>query len=207
MKKILIGVIAGLAITSFAAGAAYLHYFTDVPKGRWYTNAVEFLASEEIVSGYDDGTFGPRKEITRAEVSIMLMNAMSEMGHAGAVCLTKPKSTDIGRPEYPVAHKYEDIYWLGSIFTAMDCGLDRLDELFGGHNAEYSWGSVLSLYDAPSGGLYEALLTAGFACQFDDVETTKCQNWQLDDEVQIGTLLPLRMFYREFKSDGCVNCG
>ena len=41
--------------------------FSDVKSTAWYAEAVEALAGLGILSGYEDGTFGPDKEITRAE--------------------------------------------------------------------------------------------------------------------------------------------
>ena len=46
--------------------------FTDVPSGVWYTNYVNFGASAGIASGYDDGTFRPTSNITRAEFATMI---------------------------------------------------------------------------------------------------------------------------------------
>ncbi len=41
--------------------------FSDVNEGDWYTAYVKFLSNAGIVNGYEDGTFGPNKPITRAE--------------------------------------------------------------------------------------------------------------------------------------------
>lgn len=208
MKKILIGVIAGLAITSFAAGAAYIHYFTDVPEGKWYTESVEFLKQVGVVSGYSDGTFKPGKDVTRAEISVMLTQAMAEMGHEYAACIAKPYSTDIGSLNYPTANKYRSAGGLGAVFTAYDCGPERLEEFFDGPDAMYTWGSSLTLWEAPSPELYEALGTAGYVCEgTDGDEHTGCKVWLLENEAPISNLIPLREFTREFKRNDCINCG
>ena len=52
---------------SFAATAAVKEY-SDV-KGTVYESAVKALTTEGIITGYDDGTFQPDGNITRAEVS------------------------------------------------------------------------------------------------------------------------------------------
>ena len=53
--------------------------FSDVEDGKWYTDAVEWAAEEEIVSGYGDGTYGPNKAITREQmVAIMYKYAKSK---------------------------------------------------------------------------------------------------------------------------------
>ena len=41
--------------------------FSDVNEGDWYNNNISTVAAAGIVNGYDDGTFGPNKKITRAE--------------------------------------------------------------------------------------------------------------------------------------------
>lgn len=44
-------------------------YFSDVPSGQWYTNAVSWAAQKGIVLGYDDGSFRPDAPITREQLA------------------------------------------------------------------------------------------------------------------------------------------
>ncbi|MBD3330630.1 hypothetical protein GF354_03830 [Candidatus Peregrinibacteria bacterium] len=53
----------------------YKNCFPDV-KEDWYAPFVCFAKEEGWVKGYEDGTFKPEKEITRAEAMKMLVNAM-----------------------------------------------------------------------------------------------------------------------------------
>ncbi len=46
--------------------------FSDVADGTWYTDAVIWAQANGIVTGYNDGTFRPTKEITRQEMAVML---------------------------------------------------------------------------------------------------------------------------------------
>lgn len=46
--------------------------FADVPKGSWFTQAVEWAAQTGVVNGYGDGTFGPDDPITREQLAAML---------------------------------------------------------------------------------------------------------------------------------------
>jgi hypothetical protein len=41
--------------------------FSDVALEDWFNNAISTAANADIVNGYDDGSFGPNKAITRAE--------------------------------------------------------------------------------------------------------------------------------------------
>lgn len=41
--------------------------FSDVNAGSWYNNAISTLSNMGIITGYDDGTFKPNAQITRAE--------------------------------------------------------------------------------------------------------------------------------------------
>ncbi len=51
--------------------------FSDVPTDYWAYDAIRYLASEGIVSGYPDGSFKPEKSVTRAEFAKMLATAMN----------------------------------------------------------------------------------------------------------------------------------
>ena len=46
--------------------------FTDVPAGRWYSDAIVWAAGKEIVGGYGDGRFGPDDPVTKEQLDIMV---------------------------------------------------------------------------------------------------------------------------------------
>ncbi len=46
--------------------------FSDVEPGEWYSDAVEWAASVGIVKGYEDGTFAPKKAVTREQLSAII---------------------------------------------------------------------------------------------------------------------------------------
>ena len=50
----------------------YLMQFSDVPEGRWYSEAVRWSASEQLIVGYGDGRFGTNDPITQAHLNIIL---------------------------------------------------------------------------------------------------------------------------------------
>ncbi|NBJ90936.1 S-layer homology domain-containing protein [Acutalibacter sp. 1XD8-36] len=53
-------------------GVDYLLDFSDVGGRSWYAGAVRWAASQGIVSGYGNGTFGPNAPITREQLAVML---------------------------------------------------------------------------------------------------------------------------------------
>lgn len=46
--------------------------FSDIPQGEWYADAVLWAAEQGIVTGYEDGSFGPADVITREQMAVML---------------------------------------------------------------------------------------------------------------------------------------
>lgn len=46
--------------------------FSDVSTGDWYTEAVHWAAKEGIVTGFNDGTFGPNQSLTREQTATIL---------------------------------------------------------------------------------------------------------------------------------------
>jgi hypothetical protein len=50
--------------------------FIDVPEGYAPKKFIEILASQKIVNGYSDGTFKPLNNVTRAQFSTMIYNAI-----------------------------------------------------------------------------------------------------------------------------------
>ena len=54
-------------LDSESVGTAESEIFSDVATNTWYAQAVNYLAENEIILGYPDGTFKPNATITRAE--------------------------------------------------------------------------------------------------------------------------------------------
>ena len=63
---------AVFALGAAPAGASYAPSFSDVPAGEWYADYVSLCAGYGIINGYEDGTFRPQAEITRAEFMKLL---------------------------------------------------------------------------------------------------------------------------------------
>jgi len=71
MKNFLIGIVIGIVISSIPLAFALGSIFTDVESNSWYEDAVHNLADIGVVEGYEDSTFRPKNNITRAEVAVM----------------------------------------------------------------------------------------------------------------------------------------
>ena len=50
----------------------YAMDYDDVADSDWYAEAIRWASSTGIVSGYDNGTFGPEDAITREQMAAML---------------------------------------------------------------------------------------------------------------------------------------
>ncbi|MCZ8516017.1 S-layer homology domain-containing protein [Paenibacillus filicis] len=61
--------------------------FSDI-SGNWAEATIKQAVSGGIVSGYPDGTFKPERTVTRAEVAVMLMNALKPQGDGAALTFT-----------------------------------------------------------------------------------------------------------------------
>lgn len=48
--------------------------FTDVPRGEWYTDAVDWAASVGVITGGGDGGFDPHGAVSREQLAVMLYN-------------------------------------------------------------------------------------------------------------------------------------
>lgn len=57
-----------------------INRFKDVPAGAWYTTAVSTLANLGVITGYQDGSFGPDRNITRAELATILARFLGTPG-------------------------------------------------------------------------------------------------------------------------------
>jgi len=56
-----------------SASQSYSYTFKDVESGVWYTDAVAWAAGIELVSGYNADTFGTGDNITREQMTVLLI--------------------------------------------------------------------------------------------------------------------------------------
>lgn len=72
MKKFLlvVAIILTFSSTAFAT-------FSDMPSNEFYSTAINDLAKDKIINGYEDNTFRPSANITRAEFAKMMATALN----------------------------------------------------------------------------------------------------------------------------------
>src|SRR5690606_11235384 len=67
--------------------------FPDVA-AHWGKGYVESVANKLIVEGYEDGTFGPDRSITRAEFATVIVRALGLSSKKGTASFSDVKSGD-----------------------------------------------------------------------------------------------------------------
>ena len=73
--------------------------FTDIEEGSTYAEATAVLADLGILKGYEDGTFGPDKVITRAEV-VAVVNRLQGLSDAAKAAGGATQYTDVPSTEW-----------------------------------------------------------------------------------------------------------
>ncbi len=103
-------------VTVVSADEAEKTRFSDVTSDMSYDNAVSTLNIMGIINGYPDGTFGPDRNVTRAEFTAMLMRTLN-FGTMGSTY-----ATDL--PFVDVADSDTSINWaIPNINTAYGMGI------------------------------------------------------------------------------------
>lgn len=67
---------AALLVRAFKLNEGGEASFSDVPTNSWSYPYIASLAASEIVTGYEDGTFRPTQQITRAEFSVLIAKVL-----------------------------------------------------------------------------------------------------------------------------------
>lgn len=70
------------------------HQFTDMANTQWAAPSVEMLTSLGIVNGFEDGTFRPESNITKAEYVKLVISAFGLYNNDAAVTLTDNNPED-----------------------------------------------------------------------------------------------------------------
>ncbi|MGP4061493.1 S-layer homology domain-containing protein [Halobacillus sp. H74] len=80
--------------------------FPDLDQVSWTKKEIIYLTDEGIINGLPDGTFGPRKKVTRAQVAVMLVRDL----FPNSSPTSTPPFTDLSKGKYyynEVAIAYE----------------------------------------------------------------------------------------------------
>ena len=65
---------------------------SDVAYGKWYNNPISTMSALGIITGYPDGTFGPDKTVTRAELMAMVNRATGRAPESTGALLSGMKT-------------------------------------------------------------------------------------------------------------------
>lgn len=79
-------------LAQFAEKKSAAIYFSDVSAGYWAANAIALTANLGWINGYPDGTFGPDKTVTRAELMAMVNRATSRAPESTSALLSGMKT-------------------------------------------------------------------------------------------------------------------
>ncbi|MHB8758165.1 MAG: BsuPI-related putative proteinase inhibitor [Bacillota bacterium] len=78
-----VGVFAGPVAASPAADAA-VGRFSDLDAQPWAASSIAKMSARGVIKGYDDGTFGSNKPVTRAEAAALVVRLLGKEADAGA---------------------------------------------------------------------------------------------------------------------------
>ncbi len=73
-KSLVLAMAMAPGVTAFAYAA---NPFSDVPAGHWAYDSVAELAAAGVIDGYEDGTFGGDRLMTRYEMAQIVAKAMA----------------------------------------------------------------------------------------------------------------------------------
>lgn len=79
-------------LAQFAEKKSAAIYFSDVSAGYWAANAIALTANLGWINGYPDGTFGPDKTVTRAELMAMVNRATGRAPESTGTLLSGMKT-------------------------------------------------------------------------------------------------------------------
>ena len=71
--------------------------FSDIRDGQWYAKAVAWASANDVVAGYEDGTFRPTRAVTREEFAQILYNYAKFKGYDLSASADLGKFPDSGQ--------------------------------------------------------------------------------------------------------------
>jgi len=159
-------------------------------------NTIEYYCSE-LENGYGS----PIVDRVIGEIQLPAFNFFIMDPTIGYLCTEPARARDIGGYEFPVNPRYQHMPHLGQLFTAYECGEDRLEQVSESINIS-NIGSRLVLKEAHYDDYLAGLLNdLGFNASGDSKE------WTLDEAVDLEDLMELRHYAEQISFGDCVHCG
>lgn len=113
-KRLFTGIVSLTVLATSVTLPVAAKTFTDITENASYSLAVDTLSNLGIINGYEDGTFKPTENVTRAEFTAMLMRTRGLEG-VGSTSLEEPPFPDVVS---------SDVSWaIGNIRTAHSKGI------------------------------------------------------------------------------------
>lgn len=113
-KRLFAGIASLTVLATSLAVPVSAKTFTDITENASYSLAVDTLSNLGIINGYEDGSFKPTENVTRAEFTAMLMRTRGLDG-VGSTSLDDPPFPDVVS---------SDVSWaIGNIRTAHSKGI------------------------------------------------------------------------------------
>ncbi len=98
--------------------------FSDVPTDHWAYKYIEYAAAQNIVGGYDDGTYRPTVEVDRAQMAVFIARAVVTPTDRPDLPSYTPPSTPTF-PDVPTDHwAYKYIEYIAQPSVAVTQGYD-----------------------------------------------------------------------------------
>lgn len=102
--------------------------FSDVPVDYWAQPFIQALAARNIITGFPNGTFGPKQPVDRAEFAAMIQKAFAQKPVRQ---LSQPGFKDVPA-DYWEAAAVEEAYetgfpWLPKMIVAIAFALEVID--------------------------------------------------------------------------------
>lgn len=161
------------------------------------------LVADQDIEQPTDGVEQNTNQTVSSDVSVV---EAPETKTDPSLCAANPTTTEAGSEVYPIDQKYKNFQFLGQLFTAYECGQERISKIFGVEGENYTLGSSVWLKGNPSQALIGVFKSIGYVCKDNNTEEN-CKNWELRNTVKVNSLMKLEPFYENFKSDDCTNCG
>lgn len=190
---------------------------TTATNGAWYAPYIHALADrnalptsltsldQPIRRGQVADIFYRLDTKNENEASLSYADLTGEEVSNEHPCTAGKVETASGRSHNPIDPIYENFPWLGPLFTASDCGSERLEDLYGDQTGTISDLKIF-LKRKPSSALYNVLYGIGFA-PTDGTNSAESTKWTLTSPATYRELLQLKNYVQEMQGDDCEFCG